>query len=69
MTLKIQRCAGLHLALGPSHKTVHLSFNHAKPTGEDIIFRLSGRIEPEQLAELQRLFKAETEGQSNVLAW
>jgi hypothetical protein len=37
--------------------------------GEDVIFRLSGRIEPKQLAELQRLFKAETEGQSIVLAW
>jgi ABC-type transporter Mla MlaB component len=35
--------------------------------GEEIMFRLSGRIEPEQLSELQRIFKAEPEGQSIVI--
>jgi len=35
--------------------------------GETVIFRLSGRIEPEQLPELQRLFKAEAEEQSIVI--
>jgi len=35
--------------------------------GEEVIFLLSGRIEPEQLTELQKLFKAEAEDQSIVI--
>jgi anti-anti-sigma regulatory factor len=34
---------------------------------DQVVFSLSGRIEAEQLQELQRLFKAEAEGQSIVI--
>ena len=40
---------------------------HRSPSGEKVIFALSGRMDDESTAELENLIRAETEGQRIVL--
>jgi len=40
---------------------------HRSPSGEKVIFALSGRMDDESTAELENLIRAETKGQRIVL--